>query len=205
MDIPLREPERRAEGSLFSLERFQKYFPSGKLHPIAIEAVPPLVMQKLEQRSAYLMRTEHYRPGNFEKVFTVDHEDGGVTYVALQTKDYGGEAGIERLMYLVDGDATHAPFGFGEVRLNVSSSKEYFTHKPFVGTTQTDPAMRKHGFGTRRLLLMNAFTRAAYDLPLYSDTLVSDDAKRVWKKLLDQGVAEKFVEAGGLERYRFRT
>jgi len=179
---------------------FLEYFPEGEIETVATAEIPEEVLHFFEFKSGQFLSPNDYTLGNFDNFFRVRHRDGKATFLAQQTKTYPKgflEAGdTERLTYFVDmgGDKI---IGRSELRLNVKCPKEcleYFKDKPFIGWIETDKNLRGRGLGTRRLYLINAYSRMLYGLPLYSDTVNSPEMKSLWETLVKQGKAEKFEE-----------
>jgi len=193
------------------LIKFKEYFPSGDIEEISSEDIPDFVMELFERKSQQFIDLKDYKPGDFERFFLIKHSDGSKTYIAQQTKTYSTNKDTEMLVYFVD-SLDEEVFGYSELRFNISNPSEYFKDKPFVGYTETyginkntGKTNRKKGLGTRRLLVMNAFSNAFYALPLYSDTLTEEEnAKPIWEKLMQQGKAKKIKE-GENNRYVFST
>jgi hypothetical protein len=181
-------------------DSFRKHFPEGRIDAVRKEDVPEKALVMLEERSAYLVHPDKYRPGNFEKTYVITNGDGSKTFVAEQTKSYGDGGDTEKLTYLADLDERGEDVGYGEIRMNVSNPSAYFKDKPFVGFTKTNTDRKRQGYGMRRLRAMNALSEMAYSLPLHSDSLMTPDAEAVWKKLVDEGVAEAYEETSGGER-----
>lgn len=164
--------------------------------------IPNPVMEWFEGRSALQIHPRDYRRGNFSAFYVIYHQSGDRTFAAKQTKTYDTNGDTEELVYLIDLDSNGKEEGHGEIRMNVSNDDPYFKNKPFVGYTATEDGFRRQGLGTRRLLIMNTFTQILYDLPLHSDTLITDDARRLWERLVAEGKAIKYQE-GKNERFRF--
>lgn len=183
-------PEKKDLHQEELLMKFKEYFPQGDIREITQENIPDFVRELFERKSQQFVDIKDYRPRNFQRFFLITHSDNSKTYVAQQTKTYNTNKNTEILSYFVD-SSDEEVLGYSELRFNISNRSEYFQDKPFVGYTNTEQKYRKKGLGTRRLLMMNAFSKALYSLPLYSDTLVSGDAKPVWEKLVDQGKAKK--------------
>ncbi len=200
-------PQEEARNELEKRQEvFREYYPEGRLEAVKIEDIPKPALASLEERSQYLVHPDRYKPGNFEDLYLIVQPDGSRTYVASQTKQYGAEGDVERLTFLAELDSKGEFAGYGEIRLGVSNKSDYFVDKPFVGFTKTEPGKARQGLGLRRLHEMNAVTEAQYGLPLYSDTLMTPDAERLWKKLVEKGDARAFEEKSGgqtSQRYVF--
>jgi len=185
------------------LNRINNFFPEGKTTEININDLPVDVLNFFEGYSKRFILPEEYVPGNFKKLFLADHENGDKTYIANQTKIYtegddGG--GGEDLSYLVDYRANEI-IGHSELRFKGSSGNKYYQDKPFIGFTDTEEKHRKSGLGKRRLYLMNALAKSFYGHSVYSDTLVSEEARLLWEKLVLENKAQKIKE-GDKDRYR---
>ncbi len=179
---------------------FSEYFPDGKIESVTIADVPEEVLHFFEFKSGQFLSPNDYTLGNFEDFFRVRHCDGKETFLAQQTKTYPQgflEAGdTERLTYFVDVDGDKI-IGRSELRLNTKCPEEYleyFKDKPFIGWIETHEDLWKQGLGTRRMYLMNAYSRMLYGLPLYSDTVNSPRMESLWETLVKKGKAGKFKE-----------
>jgi hypothetical protein len=179
---------------------FSEYFPEGRIEKINMTEVPEEALHFFEFKSGQFLSPNDYTLGNFENFFRVRHCDGKETFLAQQTKTYPKgflEAGdTERLTYLVDMDGDKI-IGRAELRLNLKCPEEYteyFKDKPFIGWIETDKNLRGQGLGTRRIYLMNAYSRMLYGLPLYSDTVNSPEMENLWETLVRRGEARKFKE-----------
>ena len=181
---------------------FKQHFPIGEIQPIDLAQIPKVAVDFFESKSGTLINRSDYRPSNFEACFVVDHQEGGKTFLAQQTKTYSTHGATEALTYLVDIDSDGNIAGFGELRLNLSDSRNYFKDKPFVGYTQTERTFQRRGLGTRRLRLMNAISNMLYSLPLHSDTLLGQESRGVWEKLVRAGLARKYKQ-GKHDRFSF--
>lgn len=168
---------------------------------ITYEDLPLNVKIHFENQSRKFIIPESYKAGNFSKLYRFIHLNGDVTYVGQQDKTYDTNEATERLTYFVDtrdGEIT----GYLEIRLSLTDQSEYFKEKPFVGFTRTFSAFLNQGLGKRRLEEANAYSLSEHSLPLNSDSLVMDEAKKIWEKLIKDGKAEKYDE-NGKERFRF--
>lgn len=184
-------------------ERFAELYSGGRIMPVEYAELPDAAVSKFEGYSRRFISPEEYRPNDFSGIWKIVRDDGSETFVAEQDKDYGDGKGVERLVYLID--MLHGrEVGHGELRRSLrppSGDEEYFTGKPFVGYSGTESEMQGKGLGRRRLIEMDAISRARYGAPLNSDTLLTDDAIRVWERLVEDGLAEHYQE-GKHTRYR---
>jgi hypothetical protein len=178
--------------------KFNKFFPEGKIKEISIKDLPADVLKSFEGSSKRFILPEDYKPGDFKKIFLVEHDNGDLTYIGNQIKNYWNES-TEDLSYLFERRGQEK-IGHGELRYDISSDDEFFKNKPFVGFTETEKEYHKTGLGRRRLFLLNALAQSLYDQPLYSSTLIADEARSLWEKLVVEGKAEKFKE-GDDDRY----
>lgn len=178
------------------LSIFNEYFPDGKIEEITIDEVPENAMEYFESKSSQFTTSDNYIPKNFEKFFVINHAENNQTYLAQQTKTYDNIDETEKLTYFVDIN-NGAIEGRSELRFNIRCKKEneiYFKNKPFTGWTDTEENARRKGLGTRRIFMMNAFSQMMHGFPLYSDTVITFEAKKMWEKLVSQGKAKKFKE-----------
>ncbi len=181
-------------------EKFRDLF-GAEMVEIVYEDLPENVKNHFEGQSSKFILPEAYKVGNFSKLYKFTHQNGDETYVGQQDKTYGTNGTTERLTYFVDtrdGEMT----GYLELRLGISDLSEYFKGKPFVGFTRTHSAFLNQGLGKRRLEEANAYSLSEHSLPLNSDSLVTEEAKRVWESLIKDGRAESYDESGK-ERFRF--
>ncbi|MDQ5883583.1 MAG: hypothetical protein QG654_497 [Patescibacteria group bacterium] len=164
---------------------------------ISIDQVSDNAIKFFEGASQRFILPEEYYPGNFEGLFLLKHENGDITYVATQIKF------DEYNTYFFD-TRDGEEIGHGELRFAKDSEDEFFKDKPFVGFTDTEENFRRQGLGERRLLEMGAYSRQIYNLPIYSDTLISENAKALWNKFVSLGMAEVFIEnSGGRSHERY--
>ena len=192
-------PTTKAEKADLRVNEFSELFPEGTLAEIQESEIPEAVMEIFERKSAQFINKDKYQPRNFEVYFVINHTSGDRTYLAQQTKTYETNKDTERLVYFVDARDDRI-LGYSELRNNISNPSEYFKDKPFVGYTETEKEFRNHGLGTRRLLLMNAFSLTQYGRPLNSDTLNSEMS--LWENLVKRGLAKKFQKSKNI-RYSF--
>jgi hypothetical protein len=180
------------------LMKFDNFFKEGNVKELHIEDLPEDVLKFFESNSAKFILPEDYKPEDFKRFLLVNHENGDQTYIANQTKEYYNKS-VEDLSYLVDYRGEDN-LGHAELRYNPLSNSEYFKDKPFVGYTVTEEKYQKKGLGRRRLFLMNALAETLYNNPVYSDTIITDEAKNLWEKLVQENLAKKIKE-GDKDRY----
>ena len=179
-------------------EEFGRFFPEGEVLDTALTEMPDDVQELLEQLGMRYLDIERYEPGKFHDVQKVTLGPDDAIYVARKIKEYG-DAGTEESTYLVDHKDGKVA-GYGEVRYHLTDESGYFKDKPFVGFTRTGSEHQRSGLAERRLRAMNALARQKYGKPLYSDTLLSPEARSLWEKLVKEGRARKFSE-GEQERF----
>ena len=184
--------------------KFNEFHPNGKIEEISLEEIPQNIMNYFEARSKRFILPKDYQEKDFEKTFTIHHDNHHKTYVAIQTKTYCTDGDTEELTYLIDINEENKPVGYGEIRFNISNKDEYFINKPFVGSTNTSKKNRRKGIGKRRLHVMNALCQTLYKNPLNSDTIISEDSKKLWEKLTQEGKSKMYKE-GEHDRYVFLT
>lgn len=164
--------------------------------------IPTKVMDWFEGRSAMFIHPGDYKTGNFIAFYVIHHHLGDITYAARQTKTYDANGDTEDLVHVISLDSNGNEEEHAEIRNNISNTDPYFREKPFVGYTTTEEGFRNKGLGSRRLFIMNALSKMLYGFPLHSDTLISEEAKRLWERLVEQGKAIKYKE-GERGRYKF--
>lgn len=78
--------------------------------------------------------------------------------------------------------------------------------RPYVGWTETVEEYKGQGRGTQRYEDLNSLAVQYFGQVLHSNPLddISDSARGVWNKLVDNGRAEQYLSDHGL-RYRFKT
>ena len=181
-------------------EKFNDLY-GAEMVEIAYDDLPQNVKTHFETQSSKFILPETYKIGDFSKLYKFTHQNGDITYVGQQDKTYDTNGSSERLTYFIDtrdGEMT----GYLELRLAISDLSGYFRGKPFVGFTRTHSAFLNQGLGKRRLEEANIYSLSEHSLPLNSDSVVTDEAKRVWEGLIKDGKAERYDE-NGKERFRF--
>lgn len=181
---------------------FERHF-SGILEQIGIDQIPEEVMKKFEGYSARFISPQDYKEKNFDSFFKITHDNKDETYIAKQLKELANadEKIKEEDTYFID---TRDQFiiGNGELRFDMSLRDGGFLRKPFIGYTGTTENYQRQGLGVRRIEVMNAFSEMHYNSPVYSDSLLSPSAEKVWEFLQTSGHAEK-IQEGDLYRFRY--
>lgn len=213
--IPCSRPDKNLFWYTFEMEKFKNSNETNQpdtrekfrdlygteMTEVTYEEIPEIVKDNFEKQSKKFILKEEYKEGNFSKLYKFIHQNGDETYIGQQDKTYETNGATERLTYFADtrnGEIT----GYLELRLSINDLSEYFKNKPFVGFTRTYPTFLNQGLGRRRLEEANAYSLSEHYLPLNSDSLVIDEAKSVWEKLVTDGKAERYNE-NGKERFRF--
>jgi hypothetical protein len=171
-----------------------------ELHQVFSNEIPPDVANALMDRGRKLVRREEVKQNVDDLEFTgkLDFGDNVDMYVAVDSKHVKGCH--ERLLYFVDADANGAVQGVSEVCLREQDS-DFFRDKPFVSWTQTQEESRQRGLGMRRLRVMGAMSQEIFNLPLYSDTNMTDQARRLWERIVTEGGAKMIKDDKGHERF----
>jgi len=177
---------------------FKEFFPNGEIERIKLTDIPVKAINYFERKSRQFTLSKKYKTGNFDAAYAVKHDNGDRTYIVVQRKTYDAN-NEEELIYFAE-MREEKMIGSGELRYNDSNKSEYFKGKPFVGSIHTEKNFRKRGLGTRRIKLMHAMSRMQYSLPLYSDTLNTEELKNLWENLVKKGKAKKIKE-GENDRY----
>lgn len=172
-----------------------------ELIEISYDDLPIEVKKHFESQSGKFILPEAYKERNFTKLYMFTHPNGDVTYIGQQDKEYDTNKETERLTYFADIRGEEM-IGYLEMRLALTNLSQYFKGKPFVGFTRTKEGYFGEGLALRRLEEANAYALAEHGLPLNSDSLVTDEARGVWSKLISEGKVEDYDEKGKI-RYRF--
>ena len=168
-----------------------------ELHPFRFELIPEQIQGRLESMAGYLARSSALLLTDMEPVYSCKNDNGTLAYIALDKKEYESDGASESLVYVVDSDNNGIEMGYGEIRYRPYSTDQFFHNKPFVGRTRTLEDFQRKGFGRRRLLIMAKVSKDKFGLPLHSDTVLSSEAARsLWGSLVDEGLAERYLEDG---------
>ncbi len=201
---------------------FVEHMPFGTdISGVSLSNVPQEALGLLQQKATlYLFNKDlKFDPADLQNLAVITHPDGARTYVAQSISTYSKgrrysnpeDLSKEELTHLADVSADDNLMGWGHIR-KLLVHKTLPTNQPFVGFTYTDQDgsvnYRNRGFGTRRLLTMNALSAMYYGMPLYSSGLISREEESVWKHLVDRRIASSFRhvnDVGWLStRYVFR-
>lgn len=175
-----------------------------RLVEVSYDELPSEVVKKIEGRSSMFIHPREYSERNFDMFAKHVHDNGDISYFCEQYKTYS-QGNTEQLTYIVDirkSDENELRTGYLEIRYGLEDESGYFKDKPFVGITRTEEGFMRNGLARRRLIMANEYTMMKYKQPLYSDTLISDSAARVWERLVTEGLAEA-VDEGAQRRFRF--
>lgn len=197
---------------------FVEHMPFGTdISGVNLTDVPPEALGLLLQKGAQylLVKGRQFNPGDLQNLTVVTHPDRTRTYVAQSLSVYpqkSAEQNKVELTHLVDVTSDNVLLGWGHIRKPLVH-KTLPTDQPFVGHTFTIEEgtvnFRERGFGTRRLLTMNALSSMYYGMPLYSSGVISPQEKSLWKHLVDRRIASSFrdVDNAGWSstRYVFRS
>lgn len=115
------------------------------------------------------------------------------------SKTFVGESSSFEVVYLQDRDRKNKYLGEGQIYIENVDDELYI---PVVGFTYTSKRFRRNGFGTRRLLVMDAVSRFVFDEPLHSSSAPKLSQKSIWEKLVVKELAETH-EFRGVQRYKF--
>lgn len=183
---------------------FYGYFPEGEIQEIAVGDVSENALSHFKTKYTKFVSPGHSELKHFDRFFILNHADGRKTYFAQQTKTNGDSTKIIKLAYFVDVDRDDdRTIGRSELRYYTKCRKEneeYFINKPFISWISAEAGESGIRSEINRIFMMNAYSQMMYGLPLYSDTLIAEDVKKIWEKLAMQGKAKKFKE-GKKDRY----
>jgi hypothetical protein len=180
------------QGYNVSIERFVEHYPKGEIKSITLEDIPSHIMERFEGYSKRFIIPEEYRKNNFDYAFLLESKNY-MTYIISQEKNYKEENHVEKSIYLFEYNSNSENIGHGEIRFGYESEKAFFKDKPFVGFTQTEDKFQRQGYGLNRLRIMNGLSYMFFNLPLNSDETLTNKAKKVWNKLLDNTEAKKYT------------
>jgi len=165
--------------------------------------LPAIVLDHFESNSSKYIHPDNYVKGNFEKIFKITQSEDEVKYIAQQDKTYNTNGDTERIAYLVDTRGEDVT-GYLEMRLGTTNLNDYFVNKPFVGFTRTNEGFLREGLAYKRLIEANDYSVAEHGHVLNSDSLMREEARKVWEKLEVEGKVERYDE-GEKVRFRFRN
>ena len=118
---------------------------------------------------------------------------------ADKTKTFGTTGGFGGKIQLLDVGDTGQYLGEG----NIEPDHIEDLGIPIDGFTFTNNRYRRKGFGTRRLMIMNAISWMLFDLPLHSSPYQEKvENRRLWERLVKEGKAE-YMSGQKMQRYKF--
>lgn len=161
-------------------EAFGIYVPYSKIEPISYKELSTGIKKSLESKD------------NCGLAFKVTHSDESKTLIA-EFPDFD-------IFFLEDQTEKKVKAGGG--RIYVQSGEE--SEITVVGNTETLEKFRRQGLGTRRLFVMNALSKARYDIPISSSSNPSSFQRPIWERLVHEEYAETHVWEG-TERFKFRN
>jgi hypothetical protein len=127
-----------------------------------------------------------------DSVMVIEYPESSTYFVTqpkkYEEKDYG-YGGAEMATYIANVSRTGELIGSGELRYISEITHDMQHGFPFVGWTETQDEFKQQGYGTRRLLEMDAIARKLYDQPLRSGFSVTRYARKVWEKAIANGLA----------------
>jgi hypothetical protein len=167
--------------------------------------VPPRAADFFCTRSKLLTRNPALDIHQFDMLFKLDRDDRVSTFFAAHDKYYGHIDTTDRAVYLFDVLQTGEEIGYSELFYELGKDNS----EPIVMMTRTLESYRNQGFGTQRLLAMNAVSQVFFYKPLRSDSRLTVGAVCAWDHLVSAGYAEKFTRERSrphlepLQLYRF--
>lgn len=188
-------------------ERFNELFSGGAIKEIAVEDVPPVIVEKFESWAQKYILPKDYLPNNFISTYLLEHENGDRTYIAELVRNYAQDIETRKSVvfteaYFVEmrGDVE---IGHGEIRRDVSEQPVHGGN-PYIGYTSTEEEYRRGRLGERRLNTMNAFAQAKYGTQLFSGTTITDKARAMFEKLAEEGKVEVVDDPMGNQPRSYR-
>jgi hypothetical protein len=172
----------------------KRFFPQTKFSEVSYEDLPAEAVRIFEGYSRRFILPEDYKEKNFSYLIKAQHDENDFTYIASQTKKFTRtNLEVETDTYFVDIlDGEYV--GRSELRYAPKSNIGFFKKRPFIGYIITEENLRDAGLGTRRVYQMNAISQMFFNLPLYSDTLISSKMCGLWENLVKEGKASKFKQ-----------
>ena len=76
---------------------------------------------------------------------------------------------------------------------------------PTIAKIEVKPDFQGKGLGSILYLAANRMAVESFRQPLHRSELTSTDAKRTWRRFLDQGYAESTLDQYGVETIAFRS
>lgn len=191
-------PEKQKTPQIEHL-RFKALYPESEIQDTELNAIPGEVKKVFEWGwkvdDTTLDKNKH-SPRKVSRLLVIRHSDGNVTYCA--EAPFNKDTNKNIFIDIVDDKIA----GYGELYQKETWASGYGSFKPNVGFTETAEEFRRKNLGTRRLLMMHAFSMTHFREPLYSADMEdsTSEARAVWEKLVGEGKAKKYNE-GVFERY----
>ncbi|MBI4397215.1 MAG: hypothetical protein HY548_08980, partial [Elusimicrobia bacterium] len=199
--VESREPPALARTPPTDFAVCGRYFPEGRIRPLALSELPVEVLVHLETQSRSFVLPQSYRPGSFQDVFLIEHDGELKTFLARQRiTDHTGRE-VMQVTYFIQMTGRRV-VGWAALQHHLGKVTPEFRNKPFVSDFYTGKDYRRQGLGAQRLRIMNAVSQMFYGLPLYSDVAVNGDCEYVWRRLAADGEARLFGR-GSFIRYVF--
>lgn len=172
------------------ISKLNSRFPEGSFLSVGIDDVPLATLAKLEFYAGQFTKDGTHQPGSFTRLFSITYPDSTISYAASVIKTFDTYADREEkdeALYIEDLTPDGQRIGFGQIVAPLTPDFQHI-EIPFVGRNYNLEGFTKHGFGTRRLFLMNALSVVFYRQPLQSG-LANEHAIALWEKLVRNGEA----------------
>lgn len=175
---------------------------------ISISEVPfssiPREAQNELREKLDLYRKRQTPDREYDAIYRIDSHDGIVSYACPFTFGQTEYIDPEKKVDLVD-CAGNRLLGVGSASLMLNPESDYQKDQPFVRFTKTSPEYRREGLGIRRLQLLDALCKRLWSFPLRSSDSILPEARAVWEKLCELGLAEIWrKDINGKLLYRFK-
>jgi hypothetical protein len=179
-----------------NLEIAKKYYPDADFSIVSGNKLPKKVGNLLKEKTEWALNLGECLC-DFEKVIKADHHLNDFTYIS--------KLSVESVILVTLCDYFEKKVvGYSQIYYpDVDKNDEMI---PQICGTETFNSekmkMRRYGFGTRRVYLMNAVSQMFFDSPIYSDRTRTAAADALWVKLEANNRA-KSIEQNGHTRYVF--
>lgn len=175
--------------------------------PISAEQVPDVVTRTFEE-STHPNPKERLGLQAFKNLWIFDDDRAITTYVGMydRTLDEDGLGPFEdTLTHVVDTDQDVVA-GETIATYRHTEGDTFYSGTPTVDWTETNDQYLRQGLGIRRVQILDQVTQSVHDAPLHSAPSWNqeDAAEALWRRLVEAGKAEQYVDSSGDDRFRMR-
>ncbi len=175
--------------------------------PISAEQVPDVVTRTSEE-STHVNPSERLGLQAFKNLWIFDDDHRITTYVGMYDRalDEDGLGPFEdTLTHVVDTDE-NVVAGETIATYRHTEGDAFYSGTPTVDWTETKDQYLRQGLGTRRIEILDQLTQSAHDAPLHSAPSWNqeDAAEMLWRRLVEAGKAEQYIDSSGDDRFRMK-